>query len=114
MAKLEKDTRRELTAAVAARYRSSTKSEKALILDEFTAITGFHRKHAIRLLFCRLQVRYPGTFKDGQLRTLQRRVKAWRHQAALRLVLAPSCDDAPSSTEWVGNMMVSQTGSKGS
>ena len=25
-----------------------------------------------------LQTRYPNTFPDGQLRTLQRRVKAWR------------------------------------
>ena len=50
MATLENDTRRQLTAAVAARYRTSTKAEKALILDEFTAVTGFHRKHAIRLL----------------------------------------------------------------
>jgi len=50
MSKLEKDTQRELTGAVAARYRSSSKQEKAMILDEFTAVTGFHRKHAIRLL----------------------------------------------------------------
>ena len=65
-------------------------------------------------LFCRLQVRYPETFQDGQLRTLQRRVKAWRHQAALRLVLAPSSNEGSSSTELVGNMMMSQAGSNGS
>ena len=50
MSKLEKDTQRELTAAVAVRYRSSSKQEKAIILDEFTAVAGFHRKHAIRVL----------------------------------------------------------------
>ena len=65
-------------------------------------------------LFCRLQVRYPGAIQDGQLRTLQRRVKAWRHQAALRLVLAPNGGDAPSGTESVGNIVVRQAGSKGS
>ena len=65
-------------------------------------------------LFCRLQVRYPGTFQDGQLRTLQRRVKAWRHQAALRLVLVPDGGDAPSKAESVGNMVVRQAGSNGS
>lgn len=43
-------TRKELTAAVAERYRSSNRSEKARILDELVVITGFHRKHAMRLL----------------------------------------------------------------
>ena len=31
-----------------------------------------------RTIFEELQRRYPGRFADGQLRTLQRRVKAWR------------------------------------
>ena len=31
-----------------------------------------------------LQVKYPGQFQDGQLRTLQRRVKAWRVEQATR------------------------------
>ena len=43
-------SRRELTAAVAMRYRRSTRNEKESILDEFTQVTGFHRKHAIRVL----------------------------------------------------------------
>jgi len=30
------------------------------------------------MLFEALQRRYPGCFSDGQLRTLQRRVKTWR------------------------------------
>jgi hypothetical protein len=34
-------------------------------------------------LFQELQARYPGQYADGQLRTLQRRVKAWRAQALL-------------------------------
>ena len=33
---------------------------------------------AATALLRRLQVRHPGTFKDSQLRTLQRRVRAWR------------------------------------
>lgn len=37
---------------------------------------------AAKTLFVRLQERYPGRFKDGQLRTMQRRVKAWRLQQA--------------------------------
>ncbi len=43
-------TRRELTAAIAARYGSGTRAEKKKILDEFIEVTGFHRKHAIRAL----------------------------------------------------------------
>ena len=43
-------TRKELIAAVGTRYRVATKAEHTSILDEFTALTGFHRKHAIRAL----------------------------------------------------------------
>jgi len=43
-------TRRELTAAISRRYRSADRKSKRLILDEFTKVTGYHRKHAIRVL----------------------------------------------------------------
>ena len=43
-------TRKELTEAIGARYRGASKSEKQKILDEFVALTGCHRKHAIRTL----------------------------------------------------------------
>jgi hypothetical protein len=43
-------TRRELIEAVAARYRAATRDEKKGILDEFVKVSGFHRKHAIRVL----------------------------------------------------------------
>lgn len=43
-------TRKELIEAVHKRYLSVSRSEKAKILDEFTAVTGYHRKHAIRAL----------------------------------------------------------------
>ena len=43
-------TRRELIEAVAARYRAAGREEKKEILDEFVKVTGFHRKHAIRVL----------------------------------------------------------------
>ena len=36
--------------AVAERYRQGTATEKGWILDEFVALTGYHRKHAIRVL----------------------------------------------------------------
>jgi hypothetical protein len=43
-------TRKELLAAVITRYATASTAEKVRILDEFTAVTGYHRKHAIRLL----------------------------------------------------------------
>jgi len=40
-------TRDELVVAVRERYPKSERSEKARILDEFVAVTGFHGKHAM-------------------------------------------------------------------
>lgn len=39
-------------------------------------------------LFERLRSNHPDDFDDGQLRTLQRRLKEWRSAAARRLVFA--------------------------
>ena len=44
------ETRSGLVAAISGRYARSRRDEKARILDEFVAVTGFHRKHAMRLL----------------------------------------------------------------
>ena len=43
-------TRHDLLQAVHARYRAGTKDEKPRILDQVVAITGYHRKHVIRLM----------------------------------------------------------------
>jgi hypothetical protein len=43
-------TRDELVAVTAERYARATRRERSLILDEFAVVTGFHRKHATRLL----------------------------------------------------------------
>ena len=42
--------RREVVWSVAERYRAAGRYEKGRILDELTATTGWHRKHAIRAL----------------------------------------------------------------
>ena len=42
--------RREITAAVVDRYRSAGRADKGRILDELCAVTGWHRKHAVRAL----------------------------------------------------------------
>ena len=41
---------KELLDTIRDRYQRSTKRDKGRILDEFTAVTGLHRKHAIRIL----------------------------------------------------------------
>ena len=43
-------TRKELVEALRVRYGSAAFGERIRILDEFVALTGYHRKHAIRVL----------------------------------------------------------------
>src|SRR5713101_9623321 len=50
MRRISMTTRDELVAAIAARYAQGDRIERGRILDEFAAVTGFHRKHAMRLL----------------------------------------------------------------
>src|SRR4051794_38957525 len=42
--------RRELIAALQGRYVEADRESKQTILDEFVEVSGYHRKHAIRLL----------------------------------------------------------------
>ncbi len=49
-ARIDVKARRELVRAVAERYQGAAKRDKHRILDQFVAITGYHRKHSIRLL----------------------------------------------------------------
>jgi hypothetical protein len=50
MRRLSMATRDELTTAVSRRYSEAGRIEKSRILDEFVAVTGYHRKHAMRVL----------------------------------------------------------------
>ena len=50
MSKISFETRRELVATIRERYRSASLVGKQRILDEFIALTHYHRKHAIRVL----------------------------------------------------------------
>ena len=60
MRRVSMATRDELVEAVAQRYAGSGRNEKTRILDEFVAVTGFHRKHAMRLLRNGQQARRSG------------------------------------------------------
>jgi hypothetical protein len=48
--KMSKRSRDELVKRIHPRYLKAKKAEKGRILDELVATTGYHRKHAIRLL----------------------------------------------------------------
>src|SRR4030081_1738668 len=49
-------TRRQITAAVVDRYRSAGRMDKGRILDELCAVTGWHRKHAVRALASHVRI----------------------------------------------------------
>ena len=53
--------RDELVNALARRYAVAGRAEETRILDEFVSITGFHRKHAMRLLRCDATARRSAT-----------------------------------------------------
>jgi hypothetical protein len=50
MGQISMATRDDLVVALAERYGSSNRKERGRILDEFAAVSGLHRKHAMRLL----------------------------------------------------------------
>jgi hypothetical protein len=49
-AKISKQAKGELLDLLRQRYRTAARHDKGKILDEFVAVAGCHRKHAIRLL----------------------------------------------------------------
>jgi hypothetical protein len=50
MRRISMATRDELLRATVGRYRQGTRAERSRMLDEFSTLTGYHRKHAMRLL----------------------------------------------------------------
>ena len=43
-------TRTEVLGSIRNRYAEASKRDKSKMLDEFVALTGCHRKHAVRLM----------------------------------------------------------------
>ena len=60
-------TRDELVAAADSALCASDRAERGRILDEFVAVTGFHRKHAMRLLRAGLPGGDPGRARAADL-----------------------------------------------
>jgi hypothetical protein len=46
----ESAVKKKYTEAIPVRYKNASRHEKSIILDEFCATRGYHRKHAIRIL----------------------------------------------------------------
>jgi hypothetical protein len=86
-------SRHELINSVRDRYRQASSREKPQILDEFAAVTGYHRKYAIDLLNHPPEVRparatrSPARHYDGAVQTVL--IDLWEaanHICAKRLV----------------------------
>ena len=54
---LSMSARKEIIATIRARYQEASRPKKGRILDEFVMTTGYHRKHALRLMAGRQKTR---------------------------------------------------------
>jgi hypothetical protein len=64
-------SKREYLEAIYSRYKAGTRKQKKLILDEFCAACGYHRKHAIRLLKKFRRFSKPKQKKKGRIPVYQ-------------------------------------------
>jgi len=60
-------SKKEYTETIFLRYREASRIQKALLLDEFCATTGYHRKHAIRVLRKFKRFRKTKTNRPGRI-----------------------------------------------
>jgi hypothetical protein len=63
-------SKNELLEVVRPRYLKASKLEKQKILDEFTSATGYHRKHAIRVLKNKVQIQNHRKRKSKTFKTI--------------------------------------------
>jgi hypothetical protein len=87
-------SKNELVEAVRPRYRKANRLEKQKILDELTAATGYHRKHAIRVLKNEVQVQnrlqgkpktYPTIYRGEVVQALVQIWEIYGHICSKRL-----------------------------
>ena len=65
-------SKRELLEVVRPWYLKARKVEKQKMLDEFTSVTGYHRKYAIRVLKNKVQVQNHLNRKTKTYKTIYR------------------------------------------
>ena len=90
------------TAPNQARYWRTRKDPFASVWTDVLLWLQRTPEATAKELFKRLQQEHPGCFPDGQLRTLQRRVRAWRRVIARELVYANCEAFMPSEVMPVG------------
>jgi hypothetical protein len=87
-------SKRELLEVVRPRYLKANKAEKQKMLDEFTSITGYHRKHAIRVLKNNVQVQnhhkrktktYKAVYRGEVVQALEQIWEIYGHICSKRL-----------------------------
>jgi hypothetical protein len=87
-------SKNELVEVVRPRYLKASKFEKQKILDEFTSATGYHRKHAIRVLKNKVQVQnrlkgntktYPRVYCGEVVQALEQIWEIYGHLCSKRL-----------------------------
>ena len=90
--------RREITAAVVDRYRSAGRADKRRILDELCAVTGWHRKHAVRALATKVLIS-PGAQR--------RRRPTYGSRSRMRYFGASSQGNAAVRSHWAWSKLSS-------
>jgi hypothetical protein len=85
-------SKQELLEVVRPRYLRASKEEKQKILDEFTCATGYHRKHAIRVLknkvskaWRRKRTGYPSIYHGEVVQALEQIWEIYGHLCSKRL-----------------------------
>lgn len=85
-------SKRELSEVVRPRYLKASKFEKQKILDEFTSATGYHRKHAIRVLKSRVpkgrrrkRTGYQAVYRGKVVQALEQIWEIYGHICSKRL-----------------------------
>jgi hypothetical protein len=88
--------------------------------DPFVSVTAEIRSwfdaepwRTSRELFERLQAVHPGEYPDGQLRTLQRRVKDWRRERSREMIFGAVTANPPTLTDEATGALVAATGAPG-
>jgi hypothetical protein len=88
--------------------------------DPFVAVTTELRTwfdaepwRTSRELFERLQTAHPGKFPDGQLRTLQRRIKEWRREESHAMVFGAIAESEPTPANEAMGALHEATGAPG-
>lgn len=104
---MSKKSRKELVKVLHPRYLRADKRHKGVILDEFVAVTGLHRKSAIRLLRRGYAQRRPGRGRPRLYTgdTVGALVKVWRVYGEIcGKRLAPFMAEAVAALERPGEL----------